>query len=417
MTVTVEKSKLEGNVVIPPSKSHTIRALVIATLAKGTSVIQSPLDSGDTKACIDTCRLFGATVTPHDTEWVVQGNGPGPSVPDNIIDVKNSGTTLYIALGMASLCDGWTIFTGDEQIRSRPATHLLASLNELGAEAFSTRDNGCAPIAVRGILRGGKTSVECPTSQYLTSLLITCPLAQEDTEINVIKLNEVPYVTMTMNWLDRQNITYTHDNYKKILIKGRQKYMPFQRKIPADFSSATFFLCAAAITRSKLTLHGLDMNDSQGDKAVVDILQQMGCKIYSCEDALIIEGEELHGGEFDLNNIPDSLPALSVTACFAGGTTRLYNVAQARLKETDRISIMKNELEKMGASVEELPDGLVIKESILKGTHVGGHADHRVVMALTIAGLGAEGRTTIDTTEAVNITFPDFFTILKNITL
>jgi 3-phosphoshikimate 1-carboxyvinyltransferase len=118
-----------------------------------------------------------------------------------------------------------------------------------------------------------------------------------------------------------------------------------------------------------------------------------------------------------LNNIPDSLPALSVTACFAGGTTRLYNVAQARLKETDRISIMKQELEKMGASVEERPDGLVIKESILKGTHVGGHADHRVVMALTIAGLGAEGRTTIDTTEAVGITFPDFFSILKNITL
>ncbi|MBN1699070.1 MAG: 3-phosphoshikimate 1-carboxyvinyltransferase [Spirochaetales bacterium] len=417
MNITVEKAKLAGELIIPASKSHTIRALVIATMADGTSVIQSPLDSGDTRACVEACRLFGAGIDLRETEWIVRGRGRALATPDNVVDVRNSGTTLYIALGMAALCDGWTIFTGDGQIRSRPATPLLASLGDCGAMAFSTRGNGCAPIAVKGVLNGGKTSIQCPTSQYLTSLLINCPLAEGDTEIDVTQLNEVPYVTMTMNWLKEQGIVFSHENYKKVFIKGGQHYKPFKKIIPADFSSATFFLCAAAITGSKLTLLGLDMDDSQGDKQVVEILQQMGCRVSRHEKSLVIEGGALKGGEFDLNSIPDSLPALSVTACFAEGTTRLYNVEQARLKETDRISVMYGELKKMGASVEERPDGLIIQKSPLKGASVCGHSDHRIVMALTIAGLGAEGKTTVDTTESVGITFPDFFTLLKKVTL
>lgn len=411
--MTVEKTKLAGEITIPASKSHTIRALVLATLAEGKSVIRKPLDSGDTKACINTCRDFGAVIEKKENEWMVTGKGGELSVPDNVIDVLNSGTTLYIALGMAALCNEWTVFTGDEQIRKRPATALLASLKELGADAFSTRGNGCTPIVIRGKLSGGKTTIECPTSQYLTSLLINCPLASGNTEITVPLLNEKPYVQMTMDWLDSQHIIYSHEYMKKIYIQGGQVYHAFDRKIPGDFSSATFFLCAAAITRSKLTLLGLDMNDSQGDKHVVEILKEMGCEVEVKGDALTITGKNLKGGEFDLNSIPDALPALSVTACFAEGTTRLFNVYQARLKETDRISVMYRELKKMKADIEELPDGLIIRNSKLRGTRVHGYGDHRVVMALAIAGLGAEGTTTVDTTESVSITFPDFFDLLK----
>lgn len=413
MEITVEKAKLAGEIAIPASKSHTIRALVLATLADGKSVIRSPLDSGDTRACINTCRHFGALIEKKESEWTVTGKAGRLSVPDNVVDVLNSGTTLYIALGMAALCDGWTVFTGDEQIRKRPATALLTSLQDLGADAFSTRGNGCTPIVIKGKLSGGKTSIECPTSQYLTSLLINCPLAYGDTEITVPLLNEKPYVQMTMDWLDSHHIHYSHEYMKKVHIQGGQAYKAFDRKIPGDFSSATFFLCAAAITQSTLTLRGLDMNDPQGDKYVVEILKQMGCTVEADGDVLTITGRNLKGGEFNMNSIPDALPALSVTACFAEGTTKLYNVDQARLKETDRISVMYRELKKLGAEIEELPDGLVIKKSELIGTRVHGYGDHRVVMALAIAGLGAEGTTTVDTTESVSITFPDFFDLLK----
>lgn len=413
MEITVEKAKLAGEITIPASKSHTIRALVLATLADGKSVIRGPLDSGDTGACVNTCRHFGAVIEKKQNEWTVTGRGGQLSVPDDAVDVLNSGTTLYIALGMAALNDQWTVFTGDEQIRKRPATALLSALKDLGADAFSTRGNGCTPIVVRGRMSGGKTSIECPTSQYLTSLLINCPLASGDTEITVPLLNEKPYVQMTMDWLDSQHVHYSHEHMKKVYIQGNQAYHAFDRKIPGDFSSATFFLCAAAITQSELTLLGLDMNDSQGDKHVVEILKEMGCKVRADGDALTITGRDLKGGEFDMNSIPDALPALSVTACFAEGTTKLYNVNQARLKETDRISVMHRELKKMGAEIEELPDGLIIKKSELIGARVHGYGDHRVVMALAIAGLGAEGTTIVDTTESVSITFPDFFDLLK----
>jgi 3-phosphoshikimate 1-carboxyvinyltransferase len=344
----------------------------------------------------------------------VEGTGGSLAVPQDIVDVKNSGTTLYVALGTAALCPGFTVFTGDDQIRRRPATNLLASLRDLGATAFSTRDNGCTPIVVKGRLAGGTTSIACPTSQYLSSLLINCPLAEGSSTIHVVSLNERPYVQITLDWLTGQGIRFENDGMKTIRIPGGQSYKPFARRIPADFSSATFFLCAAAVTKSKLTLLGLDMNDAQGDKEVVSILGKMGCTVHTENGRLEITGGDLVGGEFDLNAMPDALPALAVTACYAEGETRLYNVAQARLKETDRIKVMHDELAKMGANVKEMPDGLVIRGSRLKGARIRGHADHRIVMAFAVAGLGAEGETVIDTAESASVTFPGFFTLLDN---
>ena len=415
MEVSVLPGSLSGRVTIPASKSHTVRALVIATLAEGKSLLRDPLYSADTQACADVCRRFGADILMEDDVWEVEGTGGKPEVPDDIIDVRNSGTTLYIALGMAGLCNGWSFFTGDDQIRKRPAGALLDSLNDLGAHSFSSRANGLPPIAVKGVLKGGSTTIVCPTSQYLSSLLISCPLASGDTTIEVPTLNEKPYVRMTLSWLSGQGIRLSNDNLSRFVIPGGQSYTPFDKYIPADFSSATFFLCAAALTGSTITLEGLDMNDSQGDKLVVDILKEMGCRIDVEDKSLLVKGGTLSGGEFDLNSIPDALPALAVTACFAKGTTRLYNVAQARLKETDRISVMCAELKKMGADIEELPDGLVVRESPLCGTRVHGHYDHRVVMALVIAGLGASGTTIVESAEAVGITFPSFFTLLDSV--
>ena len=218
---------------------------------------------------------------------------------------------------------------------------------------------------------------------------------------------------MTLDWLNRMEIEYSHERMESFHIPGAQLYHTYKESVPGDFSSATFFLCAAAVTGAELTLNRLDMNDCQGDKAVVGMLTEMGATVRAKRDAVTIVGGELHGGAFDLNATPDALPAMAVTACFAKGETRLVNVPQARLKETDRLAVMRETLQTMGGEVEELKDGLVIRGRPLKGARVDGHGDHRVVMALAVAGLAAEGRTTISTAESVAVTFPNFVDLMQ----
>lgn len=414
MIFAVEQSKLAGEVLIPASKSHTIRAVAIASLARGTSTIANPLDSTDTMAAVQVYRGFGASISLGD-EWVIEGIGRKDfAIPDDVMDVGNSGTTLYIAMGSAALVNGFTVFTGDRQIRSRPAGPLLDALNNLDARAYSTRGNGRPPLVVGGPLRGGRTFLDGgKTSQYLTSLLVNCPLGKGESDILVGNAVEKPYIEMTLGWLDERKITYKREGYGRYTIPGGQSYHGFTKTIPGDFSSATFFLCAAAITGSELTLLGLDMSDSQGDKEVVNMLAEMGAKIEQLPEGIKITGDGLQGREFDLGNMPDSLPAMAVTACFAEGVTRLVNVPHARVKETDRIKAMREELTKMGGIVEELPDGLEITGSRLHASRVNGRNDHRLVMALAVAGMACEGRTEVETAEAVGVTFPSFGELMK----
>ena len=415
MKFIVKPSQLDGAVDIPGSKSHTVRALTFGLLADGESIIEYPLDSADTRSCKKMIECFGAEVTLEKDKWRIKGTDGDLCIPEDVIDIGNSGTSLYVGLGIASLVNGYSVFTGDDQIRNRPADALIKSITELNGLAFSTRNNGKPPIVVKGRMSGGETSVRAVTSQYLTSLLIAAPLADGDTVIKVPLLNEAPYVLMTLGWLDKLGIEYENRDYSEFLIKGRQRYRSFNEYIPADFSSATFFMVAAAITKSPLVLKGLDFHDTQGDKEVVSILKEMGTNIEIGDKFVKIKGSNLKGGVFDLNSIPDALPALSVAACFADGETRLINVPQARLKETDRIKVMYEELKKMGADIKELKDGMVINGSKMKGANVNGHKDHRIVMALAVSGLASEGETMIDTAESVSITFPNFLQLMKSI--
>jgi len=416
MELKVKKSSLQGRVKMPGSKSHTIRSVVIASLAEGESRIEEPLLSADTRAAVDCMSKLGAEIECGEEMWQVRGTGGQLKVPDDIIDVANSGTTLRFAVGSCGLLEnGAAVFTGDEQIRARPMEPLIKSLNELGATCFSTRNNGRAPLVVRGKMRGGETSIEALSSQYLSSLLINVPLAENDSIINVIKLNEQPYVEITLKYLDEQGIKYNREGWRRFEVEGGQKYKAFQKRIPADFSSATFFLCAGAILEGELVLEGLDFTDSQGDKAVVDILKNMGADIEIDDNEVTVRGGGLEGMEIDLNSTPDALPALAVVGCFAKGQTRLYNVPQARMKETDRIKVMAEELGRMGGKVQELSDGLVIEQSQLQAANLKGYADHRVVMALSLAGMALKGESTIDTAEAVSVTFPDYVELMQSV--
>ena len=419
MNLTCRRSTLRGSVSIPGSKSHTIRAVAIAASADGESVIREPLESQDADAVIRAYSAFGADIRKRADGWRVTGVGGKFRAPSETIDVGNSGTTLPIAMGSAALIPGATTsLNGDDQIQRRPVGPLMQSLNDLGAKAAALRNNGCAPVEVSGLLRGGHTSIEAMTSQYVTSLLLCTPLASGDTVIAVPLLHEKPYVGMTLDWLRRQDIRIDHAaDYSEFRIPGGQRFKAFDRVIPADFSSGTFFLAAGALGENDILCRGLDMDDSQGDKAVVDYLREMGAEISVEADGIRVRARGLRGCEIDLNATPDALPMMAVAACFAEGTTRLVNVPQARLKETDRIAVMKLELEKMGARVTELADGLIIEKSELHGAHVESHADHRVVMSLAIAGTLAEGDTVIHGAEAAAVTYPGFVDALRALDL
>ena len=415
MKFKVKKSNISGTVEIPGSKSHSIRSFFFASFADGRSVIRKPLLSNDTRSAITTCRQFGANIN-QDSEgnYIVDGFGGKPIIPDNVIDVGNSGTTLRIALSTAALLDGSAVFTGDEQIRNRPVAAVIDALNNLGATAFTTKNNGKAPAVVKGRAKGGFTKLDGLSSQFLSSILINAPMFEQDTEIEMTRLNELPYVDITTWWLDKLGIEYRNENYKKFWVKGGQKFKPFDMTIPADFSSATFFAVLAAISGGTITMKNLDMTDPQGDKEVLFLLEKMGCTVKIEADSVTVTGGKLKGIDIDMNAIPDALPAMSVAACFAEGETRLHNVMQARYKETDRIACMCKELTAMGADIEELEDGLVIRKSKLKAcNNLHGYADHRIVMALSVAGLCCEGETVVDTSEAAAVTFPNFQDLIK----
>jgi 3-phosphoshikimate 1-carboxyvinyltransferase len=403
------RSRLRGEVRIPGSKSHTIRAVAIASLAAGESVIHAPLASRDTRAAVATYRALGADIEVGTDAWRVRGTAGRLRAPDDVLNVQNSGVTLHTAMGSCALLrEGLAVLTGDEQIRRRPAGPLAASLNDLGAEVRSITGTGTAPFEVKGRLRGGETSIEGLSSQYVSSLLINCPLGDGDSLIRVPVLHEAPYVEMTLDWLRRQGITFDQERLSQFRVPGGQTYQPVNRAIPADFSSATFFLGAGALGENDIMLRGLDTTDTQGDKAVVDYLRQMGAEVAVEEDLIRVRAQDLVGCELDLNATPDALPTLAVLGCLAGGTTRLVNVPQARTKESDRIAVLALELGKLGARVEELEDGLVVHESKLTGAEVDGHGDHRVVMALAVAGCSIPGTTLVHGAEAAEVTYPQF---------
>jgi 3-phosphoshikimate 1-carboxyvinyltransferase len=292
---------------------------------------------------------------------------------------------------------------------------LLEALRGLGVEAYSAPQTGCPPLVVKGILHGGYTEIQGKISQQVSALLVNCPLASHDTDIRVLDLREKPYIEMTLGWLDKQYICYEQAGLERFRFKGNQTFKAFTETIPADFSSATFFLCAAAIPGCDIQLKGLDFTDTQGDKGVVDLLRAMGADICLTDQGLQIRGTRVQGIEIDLADMPDALPALAVVGCLAEGTTRICNVEHARFKETDRIAVMCRELHAMGADISEQTDGLTIRTSRLTGQSVQSHHDHRVAMALAMAGLAAQGTTRIMDADAVGVTFPQFPQLLQHL--
>ncbi len=416
MKAFIKKSVVNGVIEVPGSKSHTIRAVAVASVADGISFIRSPLISEDAISSIGAARRLGAVIDMKKDVWTVQGTGARFKKPSEIMDMGNSGTSLRIFSALAALGDFEVSFDGDSSLRTRLMGPLLSALEKLGAKT-SSREGKC-PLSLKGPIKGGKTEVEGKTSQFVTALLFACPLCPADTEIKVFNLNEKPYVEITLDWLDKQNIAYEMSSDMLCFkIKGGQKYKPFDLTIPADFSTATFPLVAAAVTGGAVDIRNLDFNDRQGDKAVFSFMEKMGMTVkHEGKLTSVSRSGALKGAGLDLNDTPDALPALAVAAAYAEGRTVLGNAPQARIKETDRIACMCSELKKMGADIEELPDGLVINGGRpLHGAEVESYGDHRIAMALSIAGMGASGETIVNEAQSASVTYPDFYEDFKKL--
>ena len=409
--------KLSGKIIIPSSKSQTIRALLISVFSRGVSYIKHPLISDDTESCINAVKAMGADVNILENgDITVDATYAFSDMDELSIDAGNSGTTEYLSLPMLSSLGIQVNIDGDEMLRKRPLKPLLDALESLGAETEST--NGFPPASIRGPLDGGECTIECKTSQYLSGLLLGAPLAIGDSHIKCSVLFEKPYVKMTLKWLDDQGIKYRiSDDLEEVWVKGGQSYKPLDTYIEGDFSSASFFFVAAAIHGTEVTVEGLDKNSTQGDKEILNILEKMGCSIKWNGMAVTVKGpEKLKGGVFDLNAIPDTLPALSVAAAFAEGDTILGNVEQARIKETDRIKVMRENLNELGVEADERRDALVVHgNGSVKGGKAKGYGDHRVIMALAILGTRTEEETEIDDVSAASVTFPTFFDLLEKL--
>ena len=401
-------SHLSGRIAVPGSKSHTIRAVAAALLAEGTSEIYAPLYSADTQTALNAARALGAVVDETPSVWKITGCGKNFTPVSETVDLGNSGTTMRIITAVSALGKTRISFDGDASLRTRIMAGLLTSLSELGAVCSSS--NGFAPLSVQGPLQGGCSKVDGTTSQYLTALLMSLVMAEKDSILTLDFLNEADYVRITLDWLKRCGIKVKYsDDLLHFEIPGNQHYQAFSRVIPADFSTAAFPLGAGVIAGEEIRIANLDFDDLQGDKKVFEFVSQMNGDVSIEKDEVVVRKSKLTGGVFDLNATPDALPVMAVLGCYAQGDTSLVNVPQARLKECDRIACMTRELRKMGAEIEELEDGMIIhggKE--LHGAFTDSYGDHRISMALTVAALGASGKTFIKDGECCQVTYPAF---------
>ncbi len=405
---------MHGRIPASPSKSYTHRAMVLAGLAHGTSNIKRPLLSADTLATLNGMKQFGSSVTMMDDLCSIRGGSL--ECPQAPIDCANSGTTLRLLSGIASLLPCAITLTGDESLQQRPMKPLILALKEMGVQCTSQRNDGNPPIIVHGPNRGRWAHIKGDiSSQFISSLLISSPLKDLDTDVVLTSpLISKPYVDITLEMMAKFGVKCdaTKDGFH---ITGGQRYEPHDYRIPGDFSSAAFPLAAAALG-GKVSLSGLDLESRQGDRVIVSILERMGAGVRWSGGMLEVTEGPLVAIEADMSNSPDLFPIVAVLATQAQGRSRLFNASHLRFKETDRIKTTAAFLKAMGASVEEREDGCIVNgPTRLHGASLDSFGDHRILMSASVAALVADGRTVIRDEGSHLVSYPDFVKDMKAI--
>jgi 3-phosphoshikimate 1-carboxyvinyltransferase len=416
---------LHGTILPPSSKYHTLRFLLAAFLADGESVVKYPAVSDDTDVLLRACRALGAQIDEQgqeDGRPILRVKGTGGALhtpPGSELSVGNAGAVARLLLGICALSpEAITLTTPyPESLGRRPNADLLAALAQLGVETQSATPEGTLPVTLNGArLHGGPVRISGRrSSQYLSALLFLGPLLKEGLEIEVIDgLTSASFVDLTIEILAGAGITvHTLEQHRRYSVPGGQHYRAGIYTIPGDYPSAAALLGALAVAGGAITIKNLADDDPAG-AAVLDAFAAMGVEMSHCDQDLQarVDGP-LRGISLDGNRVIDSVPVIAAAACFARTPSRIYNVANLHLKESDRIQDLANELNKLGCRVTPLPDALEIQPvgpgTIRGGVEVEAHADHRLIQALTIAGLGSREPITIRDAQHIAKSYPRFF--------
>jgi len=414
MDITFNGGCARGTVDVPPSKSYTHRAIIMAALSGGRCRITNPLCSFDTLATADAVRSMGAKVERTDYGFLVESDGL--HAPDRIIDVQNSGTTMRLMTGIAALFDSETTITGDESIRKRPMGPLLDALKSCGVRCDS--NDGKAPVRIRGPVTESKIVVDgSMSSQFVSSMLMMAPLVGRPMDIIIEgKTVSRPYIDITISMMKRFGITVSEEANRFHV--EPQSYKPCDFTVPSDFSSSAFPLVAGGLSGS-VSVKGLDMSDPQGDKKIVEILKEVGCRIESDNGMITCSNDgRPKAADIDISNVPDLFPIVAVLMSTADGTSRLYGAPQLRFKESDRIASVERMLRTLGADIEGTDDGCIIRGvPRLKGGRIDHLGDHRLMMSAAIASLISDGPVSMINDECWNVSYPGFVEQMRSIGL
>ncbi len=413
-------SRVEGTINLPGSKSLSNRALLLAALAKGTTRVTNLLDSDDIRHMLNALKALGVNyaLSEDKTVCTVEGVGGAFQWQNGLsLFLGNAGTAmrpLTAALCLKGKSEAEVVLTGEPRMKERPIKHLVDALRQAGASVEYLENEGYPPVAICNTgLKGGKVQIDGSiSSQFLTALLMSAPLASGDMEIEILgDLVSKPYIDITLAMMKDFGVTVENRNYQTFVVKGNQNYIsPEKYLVEGDASSASYFLAAGAL-KGKVKVTGIGKNSIQGDRLFADVLEAMGAKITWGEDFIQAEAAPLHGIDMDMNHIPDAAMTIATTALFAKGETVIRNIYNWRVKETDRLTAMATELRKVGAEVEEGQDFIKIQPLALdkfQHAEIATYNDHRMAMCFSLIALSNTPVTILDP-KCTAKTFPTYF--------
>jgi 3-phosphoshikimate 1-carboxyvinyltransferase len=416
--------KVDGEVTIPGSKSLSNRALLIASLASGTTTITNLLDSDDTRYMLDALKKLGVKyeLSNNNTQCVIKGNGGVFDTKESLeLYLGNAGTAMRPLCAILAFSKGEFILTGEPRMKERPIGDLVDALRMLEANIEYIENDRYPPLKIKANgLDGGDVYIDgSVSSQYLTALLMASVYAKSDMHIHIKgELVSKPYIDITLKIMSDFGIKVINDSYQNFTIKAGQSYKAIKRyMVEGDASSASYFLAAAAIKGGRVKVNGVGKNSIQGDKAFAQVLEKMGAVVeWGDEYIAVSRGKELVGIDMDFNHIPDAAMTIATTALFVSGDTTLRNIYNWRVKETDRLSAMATELRKVGAIVEEGEDYLhITPPSQIKHASIDTYNDHRMAMCFSLVALDDNAGVTINDPDCTAKTFPTYFELFGEI--
>lgn len=414
------RGELDATVRVPGSKSITNRALVAAALAGGESTLLGALASDDTDAMRECLAALGAPTETAGGNWIVHGVGGRLVQPSQPLDARASGTTARFLTAVATLAPGPVTIDGTPRMRERPIDDLVRALEALGARIEILGREGCPPVrAAGGGLAGGRAALDARrSSQFVSAVLLAAPYARSEVILELTEgaLVSRPYVDLTLQVMGEFGAEADWTDARTLRVAAGRPYVPRTYTVEPDASAATYPLAAAAIAGGRASVRGIPLSSRQADLAFLDVLGQMGCEVRRDAEAVEVRAAPgaLRGIDVDMNTMPDAALTLAVVALFAQGTTRIRNVANLRIKETDRLSALEQELRKLGARAKADADGIEIAPGPLSGAEIETYDDHRMAMAFALAGLRVPG-VVIRNPACVTKTWPDYFETLARL--